>query len=84
MLTLGYSRKAVRSLTALPCRQTYLDRWEHTWADTRIQGTTKRQVAVMFSEELPHLQPRPLASVGTSNPASRRHLKTGQLRLQDG
>jgi transposase len=40
--------------------QTYLDRWEHTWADTRIHGTTKRQVAVMFAEELPHLQPLPL------------------------
>jgi hypothetical protein len=31
--------------------QAYLDRWEHNWADTRIHGTTKRQVAVMFSEE---------------------------------
>jgi transposase len=40
--------------------QAYLDRWERTWADTRIHGTTKRQVAVMFSEELPHLQPLPL------------------------
>ena len=40
--------------------QTYLDRWERTWADTRIHGTTKRQVAGMFAEELPHLQPLPL------------------------
>src|SRR5580765_1448393 len=31
--------------------QTYLDRWEQNWADTRIHGTTKRQVAVMFAEE---------------------------------
>ena len=31
--------------------QTYLDRWEERWADTRIHGTTKRQVAVMFAEE---------------------------------
>ena len=28
--------------------QAYLDRWETNWADTRIHGTTKRQVAVMF------------------------------------
>jgi hypothetical protein len=28
--------------------QAYLDRWEERWADTRIHGTTKRQVAVMF------------------------------------
>jgi transposase len=37
----------------------YLDRWEERWADTRIHGTTKRQVAVMFAEERPHLLPLP-------------------------
>jgi transposase len=40
--------------------QAYLDRWEAHWADTRIHGTTKRQVAVMFAEEKPHLQPLPV------------------------
>src|SRR5271154_1695788 len=40
--------------------QAYLDRWEQRWADTRIHGTTKRQVAVMFAEEKPHLLPLPL------------------------
>jgi transposase len=35
--------------------QTYLDRWDATWADKRIHGTTKRQVAAMFEEERPHL-----------------------------
>ena len=40
--------------------QTYLDRWERRWADTRIHGTTKRQVAAMFAEELPALGPLPL------------------------
>jgi transposase len=40
--------------------QTYLDRWEERWADTRIHGTTKRQVAAMFSEERPHLLPLPI------------------------
>jgi transposase len=39
--------------------QAYLDRWEERWADTRIHGTTKRQVAAMFEEERPHLQPLP-------------------------
>ena len=34
--------------------QAYLDRWEERWADTRIHGTTKRQVAAMFAEEKPH------------------------------
>jgi hypothetical protein len=40
--------------------QTYLDRWEERWADTRIHGTTKRQVAAMFAEERPALLPLPL------------------------
>jgi transposase len=40
--------------------QAYLDRWEERWADTRIHGTTKRQVAAMFAEEKPFLQPLPL------------------------
>ena len=38
----------------------YLDRWETRWADTRIHGTTKRQVAVMFAEEQPALGALPL------------------------
>jgi transposase len=40
--------------------QAYLDRWEQNWADTRIHGTTKRQVAAMFVEEKPTLLPLPL------------------------
>jgi transposase len=35
--------------------QAYLDRWETNWGDTRIHGTTKRQVAAMFAEEKPTL-----------------------------
>lgn len=40
--------------------QTYLDHWETRWADTRIHGTTKRQVAAMFADEKPMLQPLPV------------------------
>jgi transposase len=40
--------------------QTYLDQWEARWADTRIHGTTKRQVAVLFAEERPTLLPLPI------------------------
>lgn len=35
--------------------QAYLDHWETRWADTRIHGTTKRQVAAAFAEERPSL-----------------------------
>jgi transposase len=45
---------------SLDAAQTYLDRWEARWADTRIHGTTKRQVAAMFAEERPALGPLPL------------------------
>ena len=37
-----------------------LDHWDARWADTRIHGTTKRQVAAMFAEEKAALQPLPL------------------------
>jgi transposase len=40
--------------------QAYLDRWEERWADTRIHGTTKRQVSAMFAAEKPTLKPLPL------------------------
>src|SRR5579859_7680075 len=40
--------------------QAYLDRWEANWADTRIHGTTKRQVLAMFAEEKPHLRELPV------------------------
>jgi hypothetical protein len=45
---------------ALEEAQAYLDRWEVRWADTRIHGTTKRQVAAMFADEQPALGPLPL------------------------
>ncbi len=39
--------------------QAYLDHWEENWADKRIHGRTKRQVAAMFVEEKPFLQALP-------------------------
>jgi transposase len=40
--------------------QASLDHWEERWADTRIHGTTKRQVAALFGEERPALLPLPV------------------------
>ena len=37
----------------------HLRHWEATVADTRIHGTTRRQVAAMFEEEKAHLQALP-------------------------
>src|SRR5918996_5834257 len=59
----GHAKKTpLRGLRfeSLEAAQTYLDNWELRWADTRIHGTTKRQVAAMFAEERPSLQPLPL------------------------
>jgi transposase len=53
--------------------QAYLDRWEAHWADTRIHGTVKRQVAAMFAEEKPTLTPLPLEPF--------RHYQFGERRV---
>jgi transposase len=57
--TQGTPLKGVR-FEHLEAAQAYLDRWETRWADTRIHGTTKRQVAAMFADEQSHLRPLPL------------------------
>ena len=54
----AYAQKTLKGLRfeSLEQAQAYLDRWEERWADTRIHGTTKRQVALMFAEEKPELR----------------------------
>jgi transposase len=49
--TTASSRPRVASATRTAKGQAYLDRWDAHWGDTRIHGTTKRQVAAMFVEE---------------------------------
>ena len=58
----NHAQRKLRGLRfeSLEEAQAYLDRWETNWADTRIHGTTKRQVAAMFAEEKPHLLPLPV------------------------
>jgi len=59
---IGHTQAALKGLRfeTLAEAQAYLDRWDARWADTRIHGTTKRQVAVMFAEERPALRPLPV------------------------
>ena len=59
---IGHTQRALHGLRfeTLEAAQAYLDRWDARWADTRIHGTTKRQVAAMFAEERPALRPLPL------------------------
>jgi transposase len=58
----GHTQKKLEGLRfdALEQGQRYLDHWDARWADTRIHGTTKRQVAAMFADEKPHLLALPL------------------------
>jgi transposase len=57
-----HAQRALRGLRfeSAEAATAYLDRWEERWADTRIHGTTKRQVAAMFAEERPALRPLPV------------------------
>src|SRR5881409_609959 len=59
---IGHTQAALKGLRfeTLAAAQAYLDRWDARWADTRIHGTTKRQVAAMFAEERPSLRPLPV------------------------
>jgi transposase len=59
----GHSQKTPlkgRRFESLEEAQAFLDHWEERWGDTRIHGTTKRQVAAMFAEERPALLSLPL------------------------
>ncbi len=57
-----HTQRALRGLRfeSLEDAQAWLDNWDERWADTRIHGTTKRQVAAMFADERPHLRPLPV------------------------
>jgi transposase len=59
---IAHTQKALRGqrFEAIEEAQAWLDRWDERWADTRIHGTTKRQVAAMFAEERAHLRPLPV------------------------
>lgn len=60
--SVGYAQKtplAGKRFESLEEAQHYLDEWTTRWADTRLHGTLKRQVAAMFAEEKPALLPLP-------------------------
>src|SRR3989442_9368418 len=48
---IGHTQGALKGLRfeMLEAAQAYLDRWDARWADTRIHGTTKRQVALQHT-----------------------------------
>jgi transposase len=70
--------------------QTYLDRWEERWADTRIHGTTKRQVAAISPKKNRHCllcrwNPSATTSMRTRRASGRlRRSRSGLLRITTG
>lgn len=60
VLALGRLEWALRRIEQAAGVRRETASWEERRADTRIHGTTKRQVATMFAEEKPALLPLPL------------------------
>ena len=48
-----------RRFESIEAQNEWLAHWEERWAAPRIHGRKKRQVAELFREEQPHLQPLP-------------------------
>lgn len=53
--------------------QSYLDRWEQNWADSRIHGTTKRQVRLCLPRRSPPCCPCPSSPSATTSTFIARH-----------
>jgi transposase len=49
-----------RRFETLDEQNAFLEHWESKWAASRIHGSARRQVQLMYEEEKPHLQPLPL------------------------
>ena len=61
--SIGYAQKTPLQgmrFESMELAQQHLDQWTERWADKRMHGTTKRQVAVMYAEERPLLQTLPV------------------------
>jgi len=59
----------------------FLADWETGVADTRIHGTTKRQVAKLFTEERPSLLPLPLERFASFHEAQRKVNRDGHVEV---
>lgn len=71
-----------KKFESLDAAQAYLDHWEEHFADTRIHGTTKRQVRAMFDEERPHLKPLPLEPWRVFKHVNRKVSTTGHVEIE--
>ena len=72
-----------RRFPSLRAQNLFLSDWERSVADTRIHGTTRRQVATLFAQrEQPALQPLPASLFPTFEEAQRIVHRDGYIELQ--
>ncbi len=71
-----------KQFASLVAQNEHLAEWERTWADTRIHGTTKRQVSLLFEQaERAALRPRPLERFASFHEARRKVNRDGHVEV---
>ena len=72
-----------RTFSSLSEQNEHLSAWESTVADTRIHGTTKKQVLKVFEDhERPALQPLPLERFPNFEEAQRKVSRDGHIAMK--
>ncbi len=70
-----------RRFDSIEAQNDWLMHWEERWAAQRIHGRIKRQVAEMFREEKPYLEPLPLAPFRYFEQATRTVYDDGTIQV---
>ena len=70
-----------RRFDSIDAQNDWLMHWEEHWAAQRIHGRSKRQVAEMFREEKPYLEPLPLVPFRYFEQATRTVYDDGTIQV---
>jgi len=70
-----------RRFDSIEAQNDWLMHWEERWAAQRIHGRAKRQVAEMFKEEQPYLEPLPLVPFRYFEQATRTVYDDGTIQV---
>jgi transposase len=71
-----------RTFEDLVSQNGFLRDWEAKVADTRIHGTTKKQVGLLFLDEKPHLKQLPAESFPSFREARRKVHRDGHIEVE--
>jgi transposase len=71
-----------RTFASLAEQNQFLDQWERRVADQRIHGTVRQQVAALFAQERPALQPLPASLFPSFHEAKRRIHRDGYVEYK--